>query len=99
MAPHARSYDRLRRGDLDSEGEDERSCSERRALSGLTTERRRTRWRGEAKRRDDDGVLAVRRGHSTSHFLSHQRGRAGRDVRAVVLRRDTWSAIRVPMPA
>ena len=67
MAPHARSY-RLRRGDLDSEGEDERSCSERRVLSGLTTERRRTRWRGEAKRRDDDGVLAVRRGHSTSHF-------------------------------
>ena len=42
MAPHARSYDRLRRGDLDSEGEDERSCSERRVLSGLTTERRRT---------------------------------------------------------
>ena len=89
MAPHARSYDRLRRGDLDSEGENERSRCERRVLSGLTTERRRTRRRGEAKRRDNDGVLAVRRGHSTSHFLSHQRGRAGRDVRAAVLRRDT----------
>ena len=99
MAPHARSYGRLRRGDLDAEGEDERSCSGRRVLSGPTTERRVTRRGGEAKRRDDDGVLAVRRGHSTSHFLSHQRGRAGRDVRAVVFRRDPWCAIRVPMLA
>ena len=88
MAPHARSY-RLRRGDLDSEGEDERPCSERRVLSRLTTERRQLRRRGEAKRRDDDGLLAVRRGHSASHFLSDQRGRAGRGVRAAVLRRDT----------
>jgi hypothetical protein len=80
---------------LDSERENERSCFERRVLSRLTPELRRSRRRNELKRRDDDRVLAVRRGHATSHFLSDQRGRAGRDVRAAVLRGDTWCASRV----
>ena len=59
MAPHARSYDRLRGGDLDSEGEDERSGFERWVLSKLAAELRRC-WRGnELERRDKDRVLTV----------------------------------------
>lgn len=80
---------------LDSERENERSCVERRGLSRLVPELRRSRRRDELKGRDDDRVMVIRRGHSASHVLSDQRVRARRDVRAAVLRRDTPCAGRI----
>jgi hypothetical protein len=65
-----RCYDLVRRRDLDSEGENERSCLEGRVLSRLTAKRRRIRRRNELKRQDNDRVLAVRRRPSASQVPS-----------------------------
>jgi len=97
MAPHARSYDRLRRGDLDSEGVDERSCLERRLLSKLTAEPWRV-WRSsELERRNEDRGLAVGCRDATPHVLPDECGRDRREVRAAVVGRDVRHVSWVPM--
>ena len=99
MAPHARSYNRLRRGDLDSEGEDERSGFERWVLLKRAAELWRC-WRSdELERRNKDRRLALGRGDATPHVLSDERGRDRRDVRATVVRRDVRSVSSVLMLA
>lgn len=99
MAPHARSYDRLRRGDLDSEGDGERSGFARRVLSTLAAACWR-RWRsGELERRKMGCGLPLGRGDATPHVLPDDRGRDRCDVRATVVRRDVRRASCLPMLA
>ena len=80
MAPRARSYDRLRRRDLDSEGEGERAYFGRGSLSRLTGGCRVVWRRRELKSRDKHGLLRRPSRDSTAHVLSDDRGRALCDV-------------------
>ena len=99
MAPRARSYDRLRRRDLDSEGDDERACFEPESLSRLTGGCRVAWRKRDLKPRDKHRLLRRPSRDSTAHVLSDQSGRALCDVWAAVVRGEGRCAGRVRMLA
>ena len=90
MAPHARCYDRLRRRDLDSEGENERSCVGEGVPPRLMTGCR-GRWRRrESELRDTDGMVRIRGGSSSSQVLTDERRRPRRGLGAAVATGHAW---------
>ena len=83
-APREVLNNRVRRQDLDSEGQNERSCFDQWTVARLTAESR-LRRRRKLERRDDDGVQYVWSRRSAAHVLTDERCRAQRYQRG-----ETW---------
>ena len=81
---------RLRRRDLDSEGDNERSFFERLPLARLEARAQVSRRRGQSEAWNDERVLRVRGGGGPPRILANKRDRPDERVSAVVVSAHAW---------
>ncbi len=84
-AASARPSTRLRRKDLDSEGDNERSFFERPLLTRLEAGAQVRRRRGQLEALNNEGGLRVRGGGGAPRILANKRDRPDERVSAVVV--------------
>jgi hypothetical protein len=83
-AASARAGSRLRRRDLDSEGDNERSFFDRQPPPRLKARAQVSRRRGQSELRNHEGVLRVRSSRSAPRVFANKRDRSDDDAAAVV---------------
>ena len=81
---------RLRRGDLDSEGENERSFFVELPPPRLEARAQVSRRRGQSEPWNNEGVLRVWSGSGAPRILANKRDSADDSVDAVVLSAHAW---------
>jgi hypothetical protein len=85
-----RAASRLRRRDLDSEGDKERSFFEQKPLLGLEAEAEINMRRGRSEPRNSEGVLRVRSSSGALRVFANKRDRPAYVASAVVSGAYTW---------
>ena len=91
-AASARPCSRLRRRDLDSEGDNERSFFERQPPPRLEARAQASRRRGQSERRNNEGALCVRTGSGAPSILANKRDRSD-DAAAAVVGAHAWGRV------
>jgi hypothetical protein len=89
-AASARPTSRLRRRDLDSEGDNERSFFERPPLARLEARTKVSRRRGQLEALNNEGVLRVRSGGGAPRILANKRDRPDERVSAIAVGAHAW---------
>ena len=84
-AARAQRRSRLRRRDLDSEGENERSFFEQQSPPRLIAEARVSWWGDESEPKNNETVLGVRAGSGAPTVLENKRDGPDHDVGAGVV--------------
>ena len=98
-AASARACRRLRRRDLDSEGDNERSFFERQPPTRLNARAQVSRRRGQLEPRNHDGLLRVRSSSGASRILANKRDRPEDGASAAVFGANAWGRRRALMRA
>ena len=98
-AASARACRRLRRRDLDSEGDTERSFFERQPPTRLNARAKVSRRRGQLEPRNHDGLLRVRSSSGASRILANKRDRPEDGASAAVFGANAWGRRRALMRA
>ena len=89
-AASARACSRLRRRDLDSEGDNERSFFERQPPTRLKARAQVSRRRGQSEPRNHEGVLRVRSSSGAPRVFANKRDRPEDDASAAVFGAHAW---------